>query len=473
MSTECTPKQLEFHALERREVVGRFDGGCITSDGGGLLLREVDYRIGLIRRLVQCFTDHRNPGSVEHDLESLIAQRVYALALGYEDLNDHDRLRADSVLALLVGKRDLTGQSRHRDRDRGYPLAGASTLNRLELSTPEDAELDRYKRIAANMTAMDCLLVDLFVESQAAPKEIWLDLDATDDPLHGHQEGRFFHGYYRCYCYLPLYIFCGEHLLCARLRPSNQDGAAGSVEELERIVGQIRERWPKTRINIRGDSGFCRDWLMNWCEDNGMGYVLGLARNQRLTRAIGEDLQLAKLAHERSGQPERRYRELRYRTRKSWSRERRVIAKAEYLPGKANPRFVVTNLPKSRAGAKSLYEKLYCARGEMENRIKEQQLGLFADRTSAATMQANQLRLYFSSFAYVLMHGLRRLGLDGTAHARAQCSTIRTKLLKIGARLRVTVRKVWLSYSEAYPYAQDLAHILRNLQRHPIWVPPG
>jgi len=320
---------------------------------------------------------------------------------------------------------------------------------------------------------MDCLLVDLFVESQAAPKEIWLDLDATDDPLHGHQEGRFFHGYYRCYCYLPLYIFCGEHLLCARLRPSNQDGAEGSVEELERIVGQIRERWPKTRINIRGDSGFCRDWLMNWCEDNGMGYVLGLARNQRLTRAIGEDLQLAKLAHERSGQPERRYRELRYRTRKSWSRERRVIAKAEYLPGKANPRFVVTNLPKSRAGAKSLYEKIYCARGEMENRIKEQQLGLFADRTSAATMQANQLRLYFSSFAYVLMHGLRRLGLDGTAHARAQCSTIRTKLLKIGARLRVTVRKVWLSYSEAYPYAQDLAHILRNLQRHPIWVPPG
>jgi hypothetical protein len=473
MSTECTPKQLEFHALGRRNVVGRFDGGCITSDGGGLLLREVDYRIGLIRRLVGCFTDHRNPKSIEHDLEALVAQRIYALALGHEDLNDHDRLRADSVLALLVGKQDLTGQSRQRDRDRGYPLAGASTLNRLELSTPEDAEIDRYKRIGANMNAMDSLLVDLYLESQAeAPKEIWLDLDATDDPLHGHQEGRFFHGYYRCYCYLPLYIFCGEHLLCARLRASNQDGAAGSVEELEGIVGQIRKRWPKTRINIRGDSGFCRDWLMSWCELKGIGYVLGLARNQRLLRAIGRDLQLARVAHECSGQAERRYRELRYRTRKSWSRERRVIAKAEYLPGKANPRFVVTNLPKSRAGARQLYEKLYCVRGEMENRIKEQQLGLFADRTSSTMMRANQLRLYFSSFAYVLMQGLRRLGLSGTAYARAQCTTIRTKLLKIGARLRVTVRKVWLSYSEAYPDARDLAVILGNLQRHPIWVPP-
>ncbi len=474
MSTECTPTQLEFHALGRRDVVGRFDGGCITSDGGGLLLREVDQRIGLIHRLARCFTDHRNPNSVEHELEPLIAQRVYALALGYEDLNDHSRLRADSVLALLVGKHDLTGEARHRDRDRGYPLAGPSTLNRLELSIPDYAEFDRYKRIAADSASIDRLIVNVFLEShEQAPKEIWLDLDATDDPLHGNQEGRFFHGYYRSYCYLPLYIFCGEHLLCARLRPSNQDGAAGSVEELERIVTQIRHRWPKTRINIRGDSGFCREWLMSWCEENGIGYVLGLARNQRLTRAIGRELQQAQAEHERTGGAVRRYRDLRYRTRKSWSRERRVVAKAEYLPGKANPRYVVTNLSKRRAGAKRLYEDLYCIRGEMENRIKEQQLGLFADRTSAATMRANQLRLYLSSFAYVLMHGLRRLGLVGTAHARAQCTTIRSKLLKIGARLRVTVRKVWLSYSESYPYAHDLAQILRNLQRHPIWVPPG
>jgi hypothetical protein len=375
---------------------------------------------------------------------------------------------------LLAGKRDLTGASREKRRDRGFPLAGSSTLNRLELSTPESAAFDRYKRIAADPEALDRLLVDLFLESyEKAPREIWLDLDATDDPLHGHQEGRFFHGYYRCYCYLPLYIFCGEHLLCARLRSANQDGAAGSVEELERIVGQIRSRWPKTRIVIRGDSGFCRDAIMRWCEANRVSYVLGLARNQRLNRAPGREMAEAQAAHERTGKPARRFRDLRYRTRKSWSCERRVVGKAEVLPGKTNPRFVVTNLPEHRAGAKRLYEKLYCVRGEMENRIKEQQLGLFADRTSTETMRANQLRLYFSSFAYVLMHGLRRLGLAGTQHAKAQCTTIRLKLLKIGARIHITVRKVWLSFSESCPYASDFAQILANLHRHPVWPPPG
>lgn len=474
MTTECNPTQLEFHALGRRDVVGRFDGGRITSDGGGLLLREVDHRLGLLDRLADCFADYRNPNSVEHDVRALVAQRVFGLALGYEDLNDHDALRADSVLALLVGKRDLIGEKRDRERDRGYPLAGSSTLNRLELSDPSSAATDRYKKIAADPTALDRLLVDVFVESyEKAPREIWLDLDATDDPLHGHQEGRFFHGYYRCYCYLPLYIFCGEHLLCARLRPSNQDGAAGSVEELQRIVNQIRQHWPKTRIIIRGDSGFCRDSIMTWCEDNQVGYVLGLARNQRLNRAIGREMRLAQIEHERTGRPARRFRDFRYRTRKSWSCERRVVGKAEYLPSKANPRFVVTNLPVSRAGARRLYEDLYCVRGEMENRIKEQQLGLFADRTSTATMRANQLRLYFSSFAYVLMHGLRRLGLKGTRHERAQCTTIRLKLLKIGARIRFTVRKVWLSFSEAYPYANDIAQILANVRRYPAWAPPG
>jgi len=474
MNTECNPTQLEFHALGNRDVVARFDGGRITSDGGGLLLREVDHRLGMLPRLAGCFSDYRNPNSVEHSVRSLVAQRVYGLALGYEDLNDHDALRSDSVLALLVGKRDLTGEARERDRDRGCPLAGSSTLNRLELSTRESAAGDRYKKIAANPEALDRLLVDLFLEShETPPREIWLDLDATDDPLHGHQEGRFFHGYYRCYCYLPLYIFCGEHLLCARLRPSNQDGAAGSVEELERIVGQIRARWPKTRIVIRGDSGFCRDAIMRWCEDNRVSYVLGLARNKRLQKALGGEMAQARAEHEATGKSARRFRDFRYRTRKSWSCERRVVGKAEVLPGKANPRFVVTNLPRSRAGAKRLYEKLYCVRGEMENRIKEQQLGLFADRTSTAMMRANQLRLYFSSFAYVLMHGLRRLGLEGTQHARAQCTTIRLKLLKIGARLRITVRKVWLSFSEAYPYANDFAQILANVRRHPAWAPPG
>jgi hypothetical protein len=472
--TECNPTQLEFHALGRREVVGHFDGGRITSDGGGLLLREVEQRIGLLDRLADCFTDYRNPNSVEHSVHALVAQRVYGLTLGYEDLNDHDVLRKDSVLALLVGKQDLKGEARVRDQDRGNPLAASSTLNRLELSTPAAAQTDRYKKIAADPVALDRLLVDVFLESRRkAPREIWLDLDATDDPLHGHQEGRFFHGYYRCYCYLPLYIFCGEHLLCARLRPSNQDASAGSVEELERIVAQIRTRWPKTRIVIRGDAGFCREAIMAWCEANHVRYVLGLARNKRLQRALGKEMEEAHTAHERTGQPARRFRDFRYRTRKSWSRERRVVGKAEYLPNKANPRFVVTNLNTREAAARRLYEHLYCARGDMENRIKEQQLGLFADRTSSATMRANQLRLYFSSFAYVLMHALRRLGLADTAYAKAQSTTIRVRLLKIGARIRITVRKVWLSFSEAYPYANDLAQILANIARHPLWAHSG
>ena len=474
MKTECNPEQLEFHALGRRDVIGRFDGGRITSDGGGLLLREADKRLGLLDRLAACFSDYRNPNAIEHSVSALIAQRVYSLALGYEDLNDHDVLRKDSMLALLVGKQDLIGEARVRDQDRGNPLAASNTLNRLELSTPETAATDRYKKIAADPQALDRLLVDVFLESQRKPpREIWLDLDATDDPLHGHQEGRFFHGYYRCYCYLPLYIFCGEYLLCARLRQSNQDASAGSVAELQRIVSQIRARWPKTRIVIRGDAGFCREAIMAWCEANQVRYVLGLARNKRLQRALGEAMEEARAAQERTDQPARRFRDFRYKTRKSWSRERRVIGKAEYLPGKANPRFVVTNLTTREVSAKRLYERLCCIRGDMENRIKEQQLGLFADRTSTATMRANQLRLYFSSFAYVLMHGLRRLGLAGTAHAKAQSTTIRAKLLKIGARIQITVRKVWLSFSQTCPYAEDIAQILTNLQRNPVWKPPG
>ena len=474
MKTECTAKRIGFHALGRREVTGCFDGGRITSDGGGLLLREVDARMGLMTRLSTCFEDYRNPESVEHPVRTLVAQRVYGLALGYEDLNDHDVLRSDSLLATLVGKTDVVGARRVREQDRGCPLASSSTLNRLELSEPVRAAKSRYKRIAAETGDLDRLLVDLFIESyRKPPREIWLDLDATDDPLHGDQEGRFFHGYYRCYCYLPLYIFCGGHLLCARLRHSKQDGAAGSVEELSRVVGQIREHWPKTRIVIRGDSGFCRESIMAWCEANRVKYVLGLARNKRLVRAIGGELHEAGVDYGRTGKPARYFRDFEYRTRKSWSRSRRVVGKAEHLAKGANPRFIVTNLPPSRAGAKRLYEKLYCARGDMENRIKEQQLDLFADRTSAATMRANQLRLYFASFAYVLMHGLRRLGLAGTQLANAQCNTIRLKLLKIGARLKITVRKVWVSFSESWPYRKDFEQILKNLRGHPLWASAG
>ena len=473
MDTECIPDQLEFHGPGRRQIVGRFDGGRLTSDGGGLLLREVDQRIGLLDRVGECFGDYRVQESVEHPVRDLVAQRVFGVALGYEDLNDHDHLRTDSVLAMLVGKPDVLGASRVRERDQGCPLASSSTLNRLELSEPTTAPSHRYRKIAGDPGALDRLLVDVFVESYPKPpREIWLDLDATDDPLHGQQEGGFFHGYYKCYCYLPLYIFCGDHLLCARLRPSNIDGAAGSVDELTRIVAQIRESWPTTRIVIRGDSGFCRDAIMSWCEDNDVDYVLGLARNARLVRVLGETMQDAQRAHEHTGQAARRFLDFTCQTRKSWTRRRRVVGKAEYLSKGPNPRFVVTRLSRRRAGARRLYEKLYCARGDMENRIKEQQLGLFADRTSSATMRANQLRLYFASLAYVLMHGLRRLGLQGTSMAQAQCTTIRLKVLKIAARLRITVRRIWLSFSETYPYASDFAQILANLQRHPPWAPP-
>lgn len=474
MKTQCTGEQLEFHPLGRRSVTGRFDGGRISSDGGGVLLREVDRRTGVTARVSRCFLDYRNRASIEHGVDELVSQRIYAIALGYEDLNDHDALRDDALLSVLVGKADVTGDKRVRERDRGHALASASTLNRLELGKPEEAARSRYKRIVARPEELDELLVELFVEShRRAPREIWLDLDATDDPLHGHQEGRFFHGYYGCYCYLPLYIFCGEHLLCARLRPSDRDASGGSVEELERIVGQVRRHWPNTRIGIRGDSGFCRESILRWCEDNGVDYVLGLARNKRLVRAIGSQMHQAQAAHRRTGKAARRYRDFEYTTRKSWSRSRRVVGKAEYLTKGENPRFVVTSLPTRRAAAKRLYEKLYCTRGDMENRIKEQQLDLFADRTSAQTMRANQLRLYFSSFAYVLMQSLRARGAQGTELARAQCSTLRRKLLKVGTRIRITARRVWLSFSQAYPYARVFAEVLANLQREPLWREPG
>jgi len=472
MTTQCISPQLEFHTLNQREVIGRFDGGQISSDGGGLLLREVEQRTGVLNRLAQTFTDYRDPFWIEHSVEELVCQRVYGLALGYEDLNDHDRLREDHVLALLVGKQDIEGRDRRHEDDRGKPLASSSTLNRLELSTGESLETERYKKIVADEAAMDDLLVDLFMESyERAPERIVLDLDATDDPLHGEQEGRFYHGYYRCYCYLPLYIFVDDHLLCARLRPSNQDAAAGSLSEVERIVRRLRQRWPATQIVIRGDSGFCRDWLMAWCEENEVYFVLGLAKNARLKRAIGDALAQARCLFEDTGHG-KVYKELRYKTRKSWSCERRVVAKAEHLAKGENPRFVVTNFDEQAFDAQTLYQEQYCVRGEMENRIKEQQLDLFADRTSTATLRANQLRLYFSSFAYVLMSALRRMGLTGTRMAKAQCGTIRERLFKIGVRLKVTVRKVWLSYAENFAYADLFHQILARLRQLPLYYPP-
>jgi hypothetical protein len=444
--------------------VARFDGGRISSDGGGLLLREAERVTRTIAQFAACFTDHRDPDLIEHTLEELVAQRVYALALGYEDLNDHDDLRHDPLLAVLAGKRDPLGQTRGRKRDRGKALAGKSTLNRLELTPVRANGQSRYKKITVDRTAVQRLFTEFFLQShRRAPERIVLDLDATDDPIHGHQAGRFFHGYYRNYCYLPLYIFCGEHLLCARLRPSNIDASAGSVKELERIVGQIRACWPDVPIVIRGDSGFCREVLMAWCEANGVDFVLGLAKNKRLVREIEQELQEAKLQYERTLQPARVFKDFRYQTLKSWSRSRRVVGKAEHLAKGANPRFVVTSLSAEAFDAQTLYEQEYCARGEMENRIKEQQLCLFADRTSAATMRANELRLWFSSVAYTLMAALRRLGLKNTSMAKARCDTIRLKLLKIGAQVRVTFRKVWVSMAESCPYRPLFRQVYEKL----------
>lgn len=469
MGTECTAGQLEFHGLGQRSVVARFDGGRISSDSGGLLLREVEQRTHILKRLADCFVDHRDATQIEHSVESLIKQRVMGLALGYEDLNDHDSLRHDPLLALLSDKHDLSGKHRKRSQDQGCALAGKSTLNRLEL-TPFDADAaHRYKKIVAKPSAMDELLVDVFLEVHATPpEEIILDVDATDDPLHGHQEGRFFHGYYRHYCYLPLYIFCGEQLLCARLRRSNQDGAAGTVDELRRIVARLREAWPETRIIVRGDSGFCRDAIMSWCEAHELDYVLGLAKNNRLKAAIVAEMAAAKMQHEATGEAARVFKDFRYRTLKSWSCERRVIGKAEHLAKGENPRFVVTSLSLKKLDARALYEDLYCARGDMENRIKEQQLALFADRTSTHEMRSNQLRLYFSSFAYVLIQTLRRLGLHGTAMAKAQCDTIRLKLFKIGAQIRISVRRVCIAFSDSYPHADMFRQVLYKLQRIPL-----
>jgi hypothetical protein len=458
-----------FQQLGRREVVGRFDGGMISSDGGGLLLREVEQRFGILKRFAACFRDYRDPQRIEHSVETLISQRVYGIALGYEDLNDHDSLRHDVVMGVLCDKNDPSGMERGRKRDQGKAVAGKSTLNRLEL-TPENAnEKSRYKKIVAQGEQIEDLIVNAYIETEtSAPQQVVLDVDATDDIIYGNQEGRFFHGYYGDYCYLPLYIFCGEYLLCARLRLASEDPASGVRQELDRIVKKLRAAWPQVQIIVRGDSGFCRDEIMSYCEQNEkVDYVLGLAKNSRLNQEIEAEMAQAQQLQQHSGQAARVFKDFRYRTRQSWSRERRVVGKAEYLAKGENPRFIVTSMTTEEKDARTLYEDFYCARGDMENRIKEQQLGLFADRTSTAWMRSNQLRLYFSSFAYILMQRLRRLGLQGTELAQAQCATIRLKLFKIGAQIEVTVRKVWISFSESYPYLGLFQRVFARLQQIP------
>ena len=452
--TECNQSSFGFEACGSREIVARFDGGTISSDGGALLLRQTDQRLNLLPRLAECFLDGRSQEQVEHSILEMLSQRIYGLALGYEDINDHELLRKDPVFGILAGRNKLE-----------EPLAGKSTLNRMELGS---GSKDRYKKITFWKEAIDQLLVKVFLESHAeAPAEIILDVDTTDLPLHGKQEGRFFHGYYDNYCYLPLYIFCGEQVLCARLREANHDAAFGSLQEIERIVGQIRTAWPAVKIILRGDSGFCRNQLMSWCEDHGVDFVLGLARNQRLRKIIGAEMHQATQQWNQTGKPARVFSEFSHRTKKTkrggWDRERRVVAKAEHIDGKENPRFVVTSLSSEDWAAQVLYEKLYCARGDMENRIKEQ-FSLFADRVSTETMRANQTRLYLSTMAYVLVSGLRRLGLKATELAEAQVSTIRTKLLKIGAQIRLTVRKVWVSMASSYPWQNLYEQVWTNLR---------
>ena len=466
METECSGQRLLFQGTGRRKVVAAFDGGTISSDGGVLPLAELERHLGILKRLAGCFTDHRNPVFVEHSVEELVKQRVFGLALGYEDINDHDTLRVDPLLAAAAGKRDVEGRERIREADRGKALAGKSTLSRMELSAESGSPNSRYKKLTLDVGAVDDLLVDIFLESyDEAPQEIVLDIDATNDPIHGEQEGRFFQGYYDQYCYLPLYVFCEDHLLLARIRPGSVDAAEGALEELQRIVERIHAAWPQTRIIIRGDAGFCRDGIMSWCERTPwkLDYVFGLAKNSRLEKLSGDALLRAQCEIDRTGRKARKFDGFRYRTRKSWSRTRRVVAKVELDERGPNPRYVVTSLSRRRWTERALYEDLYCARGDMENRIKEQQLGLFADRTSTHFLRSNQLRLYFSSFAYVLMSAFRRIVLKGTEFARAQCTTIRLKLLKIGAQVRVTVRKIWVSLSSAYPHKKHFHEIHRRL----------
>ena len=449
--TECSQSGFTFAGHFSRRVEAAFEAGAMTSDAGGLLLRETDRRLNLLSRLSACFLDGRNASMVKHGVAEMVAQRVCALALGYEDLNDHEQLRHDPVLQVLAGKSDLNEQ-----------LAGKSTLNRLESGgTP-----DRYKKILCRPEMIDALLVDVLLESfDETPPEIVLDLDTTDLELHGGQEGRFFHGYYDEYCYLPLYIFCGEHALCVRLRQANIDASAGSLAEVERIIAQIRTRWPYTRVILRGDSGFCRDELMRWCEQqNNVDYVFGMARNERLRRSIAPALAEADALYRQTLRPARVFTEFGHTTTTgSWSRERRVVAKAEHIAGKENPRYVVTSLDPAEWPARRLYEELYCARGDMENRIKEQ-YQLFAGRVSAETMRANQLRLYLSAMAYTLVSGLRRLGLKATELARAEAATIRSRLFKIGALVRVSVRRIWLSMASSYPWQPLFAQVWTNLR---------
>ena len=433
--TNCTRTTLDFPALKRRKIEANFTGGDVSSDGGVLLLREIDRRLGLLKAVDGVLPDPGDPRYVEHSQLSLLRQRIYGLCLGYEDLNDHTDLRRDAAFQTAVNQDQC--------------LASQSTLCRLENRMDVGSAIDIHR-----------VIVDQFIASfDSEPDELILDFDATDDPLHGDQEGGFFHGYYDHYCFLPLYVFCGDQLLVSYLRPSNIDGAQHAWAILALLVKRLRQSWPQVKIVFRGDSGFCRHKMLGWCERNDVGYIVGLAQNNRLLKAIAEEQASMADAYRQCQQPVRQFNVLWYAAA-TWSRQRRVIAKVEHLAKGANPRFIVTNLTDD---AQALYENLYCARGDMENRIKEQQLGLFADRTSAHDWWANQFRLLLSSLAYLLMEGIRRLALTNTELARAQMTTIRLKLFKVGAVILRNTRRIRFLLSSAYPYQALFHHVAKQL----------
>jgi hypothetical protein len=469
MKTECISPVVQFQANGKRQVEAAFDGGKLSSDGGLLLLRELDERIGLIDRFSKCFMDLRNPDYVEHSLHSLVGQRVFAIALGYEDLNDHDDLRRDPLLAMACGKEDTLGVDRARKRDEGCPLDGKSTLNRMELSASVDSMKNRYKKILLMKGEVEKMFLEVFAESfRTPPASIIIDVDATDDPVHGEQEGRFFSGYYKEYCYLPLYIFSGDHLLLARLQTADVDPATDGLDAIRRTVLGIRELLPGTRIVLRGDGGFCRQALMTFCEETPMvEFLFGLPKNKTLERLLAPQMEEAAGEFGQKKETARIYAEFQYSTKDTWGRERRVVGKAEHGALGANPRFVVTSLEKDAYDPQDLHW-FYCQRGDMENRIKEQQLGLFADRTSSSLFKTNQLRLWFSSVAYTLMRALREHGLKGTSLEKAQCWTIRTRLLKLAVRILVSVRRVKVSMPTVHPGQEMFHQIARQIQSVPM-----
>jgi hypothetical protein len=424
--TVCTTKTIEFTRCKNRKVQANFGGGEITSDAGVMLLNQVDKAINLTERIAATANDPRQKKKIKHTVGDMLRQRIYSLALGYEDLNDHDTLRKDTAVQTAVGK----------DED----LASSPTLCRFENFADQQMCWDMSKA-----------LVDIFIESfEEPPKEIILDFDATDDPVHGNQFGRFYHGYYHGYCFLPLYVFCEKHLLAAYLRPSNIDAAHGSWAVLKLLSDRIKEAWPDTKIIFRADSGFCRHLMMDWCDKNNIDYIIGIAKNSRLESKASDLMEQAILEFENTGEKQRVFGDITY-SANTWKYERRIIAKAEYSARGKNPRFIVTSLS---GDGQSIYEDQYCARGEAENRIKAQQLDLFADRTSCTNFLPNQIRLLLSGLAYTLIEAMRRLALKDTILSSACCGSIRLKLFKIGAVLLKNTRRIQMLLSSAYPYKE-------------------